>query len=145
MNKEEILFQLNASSSDTLMQTLGIVYTDFTGDTLTAEMDVTSTVHQPMRFLHGGASLAMAETVGSFLSITTVNISEYHVFGTQVNGYHLKSVKNGKLTATAKFINKGKTSHIVEISIYCTDENGNTFKNCHVTMTNRIVPKNNFA
>lgn len=144
MDKAELLAKLNESSPNTLMDTLGIVYTDFTGDTLTAEMKVNSRVYQPIGFLHGGASLALAETVGSVLSITTVDPSKYYVFGTQVNGYHLKSVKNGKISATAQFINKGNTSHVVEINIFCTDDEGNTFKNCYVTMTNRIVPKNNF-
>lgn len=144
MDKARILATLNESSPNTLIETLGIVYTDFTGDTLTAEMEVKSHVYQPLGFLHGGASLALAETVGSVLSITTINSSDYYVFGTQVNGYHLKSVKNGKISATAKFINKGNTTHVVKINLFCTDENGNIFKNCYVTMTNRIVQKNNF-
>ncbi len=143
MSNEEILKHLNESSKNTLMEHLGIVYTEFTGDTLTAEMEVSSKVHQPMGFLHGGVSLSMAETVGSVLSMTTVNPDEYYIFGTQVNGYHLKAVRTGKIRAVASFLNKGTTSQVIEINIY--NVNGeNIFKNCYATMTNRIVSRKEY-
>ncbi|MDR2122148.1 MAG: hotdog fold thioesterase [Flavobacteriaceae bacterium] len=143
MSNEEILAYLNKTSKNTLMETLGIVYTEFTGDTITAEMEVSSKVHQPMGFLHGGISLSIAETVGSVLSITTIDPKEYYIFGTQVNGYHLRAVRTGKIKAVASFIHKGNTSQIIEINIY--NENGEeSFKNCYVTMTNRIVAKKDF-
>ncbi|MDR1876993.1 MAG: hotdog fold thioesterase [Flavobacteriaceae bacterium] len=143
MSNEEILIRLNESSKNTLMENLGIVYTEFTGDTITAEMEVSSKVHQPMGFLHGGISLSIAETVGSILSMTTIDTNEYYVFGTQVNGYHLKAVRTGKIKATANFIHKGNTSHIIEINVYNENEE-ETFKNCYVTMINRIVAKKDF-
>lgn len=143
MTNEEMLTLLNNSSKNTLMETLGIVYTAFTGDTVTAEMLVRPSLHQPMGFLHGGASLSIAETVGSVLSMTSIDLEKYYVFGTQVNGYHLKAVTQGKIHAVAGFIHKGNTSHIIEINIYNETEN-ETFKNCYVTMTNRIVAKKDF-
>ncbi|MGM5629593.1 hotdog fold thioesterase [Apibacter raozihei] len=143
MSNEEIIQHLNNSSKDTLMENLGIVYTEFTGDTLTAELEVTSKVHQPMGFLHGGVSLAIAETVGSVLSLTTIDPQKYYVFGTQVNGYHLKAVRTGKIKAIASFINKGNSSQVIEINIYNENER-ETFKNCYVTMINRIVPIKDF-
>ena len=143
MSYEEVLQQLNASSRNTFMETLGIVYTDFTGSSLTAELEVSPKLYQPMGFLHGGVSLSIAETVGSVLSLTSINLEEFYVFGTQVNGYHLQSVQSGKLRATAKFIHIGNTSQIIEIEIF-NETPTQTFKNCHVTMTNRIVAKKEF-
>ncbi len=143
MSNEELLKHLNETSKNTLMENLGIVYTEFTGDTITAEMEVSSKVHQPMGFLHGGVSLAIAETVGSILSSMTVDVNEYYIFGTQVNGYHLKAVRSGKIKAIASFINKGNTSQIIEINIY-NDNGKETFKNCYVTMINRIVAKKDY-
>lgn len=143
MKSEDILIELNTLSKNTLMETLGIVFTDFTGDTLTAEMVVESTVHQPMGFLHGGASLAMAESVGSLLSMTSVDTKKYYVFGTQVTGYHIKAVRHGKIRAVASFINKGKNTQVVEINLY-NETRDTTFKNGYATMTNRIVAKKDF-
>ncbi|MDR3272140.1 MAG: hotdog fold thioesterase [Flavobacteriaceae bacterium] len=143
MSNEEVLQQLNNSSTNTFMENLGIVYTDFTGNSLTAELAVSPKLYQPMGFLHGGVSLSIAETVGSVLSITSINPEEFYVFGTQVNGYHLRAVQSGKIRATAKFIHIGNTSQIIEIEIF-NETSTETFKNCHVTMINRVVAKKDF-
>lgn len=140
MKNSEIIDQLNQISKNTLVNTLGIKFTSFTGDCLTAELKVCSKVLQPMNFLHGGTSLALAETIGSCLSMTTTNLDENYVFGSEVNGYHLKPVKDGKIIAVASFIHKGKSTQVVEINIYNEIE-GVRSKNCFVTMINRIVKK----
>ena len=69
ISKEELLQKANAASKDTLMETLNIEIVDFTEDTLTARMPVTPKVHQPDGVLHGGATAALAESVGSFVVI----------------------------------------------------------------------------
>lgn len=117
INKEEKLQLLNKISSDTLMEHLGITYTEVGEDYIVAEMPVTSKHYQPMRILHGGATLALAESVGSALSVINVDLDIYDVKGMEINANHIRSIKNGTLIAKAKFIHKGRTSHIVEINI----------------------------
>ena len=117
INKEEKLQLLNKISSDTLMEHLGITYTEVGEDYLVAEMPVTSKHYQPMRILHGGATLALAESVGSALSVINIDLDQYDVKGMEINANHIRSIKNGTLIAKAKFIHKGRTSHIVEINI----------------------------
>lgn len=140
-SKEEIVNIFNSISKNTMIENMGIVITDFTGDTVTAKLPVTSKVHQPFGFLHGGASLALAETVGSLLSATSVDLEKYFVFGTQVNGYHVKAVQGGFVKAVAHFVNKGKTSQVIKIEIFA--DSGDLV--CFVTMINRIVEKVDFA
>ena len=117
INKEEKLQLLNKISSDTLMEHLGITYTEVGEDYLVAEMPITSKHYQPMRILHGGASLALAESVVSALSVINIDLDLYDVKGMEINANHIRSIKTGTLKAKAQFIHKGRTSHIVEINI----------------------------
>jgi len=121
INKEEQLQVLNKISSDTLMEHLGIQYTEIGEDYLVAEMPVTSKHYQPMRILHGGATLALAESVGSALSVIHIDMELYDVKGMEINANHIRSIKKGTLKAKATFIHKGRTSHIVEITI-CNEQ-----------------------
>ena len=137
INKEEQLQVLNKISSDTLMEHLGIQYTEIGEDYLVAEMPVTSKHYQPMRILHGGATLALAESVGSALSVIHIDMELYDVKGMEINANHIRSVKKGTLIAKARFIHKGRTSHIVEISI--SDEQDKLISICR--LTNVILKK----
>jgi len=121
INKEEKLLHLNKICSDTLMEHLGIQYTEIGEDYLVAEMPVTSKHYQPLRILHGGATLALAESVGSALSVIHVDLDRFDVKGMEINANHIRSIKKGTLKAKAKFIHKGRTSHIVEINI-CNEQ-----------------------
>ena len=131
INKEEKLQLLNKISSDTLMEHLGIIYTEVGEDYLVAEMPVTSMHYQPMRILHGGATLALAESVGSALSVINVDLDQYDVKGMEINANHIRSIKKGTLKAKAKFIHKGRTSHIVEINIL--NEKDKLISTCRLT------------
>lgn len=131
INKEEKLQLLNKISSDTLMEHLGITYTEVGEDYLVAEMPVTSKHYQPMRILHGGATLALAESVGSALSVIHVDLDRFDVKGMEINANHIRSIKKGTLSAKAKFIHKGRTSHIVEINI--SNEKGKLISICRLT------------
>ncbi len=117
INRDEKLRFLNEISSDTLMEHLGIKYTEVGDDYLVAEMPVSSKHYQPMRVLHGGATLALAESTGSALSVLHVDLDLYDVKGMEINANHISSVKKGILSAKAKFVHKGKTSHVIEIKI----------------------------
>ncbi|MRT94854.1 PaaI family thioesterase [Ancylomarina sp. 16SWW S1-10-2] len=131
INKEEKLQLLNRISSDTLMEHLGIKYTEVGEDYLVAEMPVTSKHYQPMRILHGGATLALAESTGSALSVIHVDLDKYDVKGMEINANHIRSINKGTLIAKAKFIHKGRTSHIVEINI--SNEKNKLVSICRLT------------
>ena len=122
-DKKIILEKCNAFAKNTLMETLEIEYIDAGEGFLTAKMPVNSRVHQPMGLLHGGASVALAESVGSAASNIFINHSLQEVRGLEISANHLKSISEGYVFATAKIIHKGRTVHLWEIRI--TDEQGN--------------------
>jgi uncharacterized protein (TIGR00369 family) len=137
MHKEKMLEKLNAMTADTLMHTLGIVYTDLGEDYLVATMPVNSKVHQPMGLLHGGASVALAESVASAASLLFVDPSRYEVRGIEISANHLKSKKNGELRAIARIVHKGRTTHLWEVRI--EDEEGTLISLCK--QTNIVLAK----
>lgn len=131
MSKEKILKRFNAMSKNTLMETLDIVYTDFGEDYLVATMPVTSKVHQPDGILNGGATMALAESVGSPTSYLAIDTERYTVRGIEFSANHLRSVKSGSITATGKIIHKGRTIHVVEIKV--EDDKGKLISLCKIT------------
>ena len=136
-DKEKILQYCNHVSKNTLMQTLNIEYTDAGEDFLVATMPVNPSVHQPMGLLHGGASVALAESVGSAASMLYVNSEISEVRGIEISANHLKAKRDGIVTATAKIVHKGRSIHLWEIRI--TDENNNLISLCK--LTNMVLPK----
>ncbi|WP_407483262.1 PaaI family thioesterase [Elizabethkingia meningoseptica] len=135
MTKEERLQALNDWNKNTLLQTLDIKFTDVGDDFLVATMPVTPVVHQPLGMLHGGASAALAESLGSCLSNIILDQSVNAAVGTNLNCNHLKSKREGIVTGTARLIRKGRTQHFTEIEI--RDEKGDLI--CHATMTNVVI------
>ncbi|XOD66898.1 MAG: PaaI family thioesterase [Flavobacteriales bacterium Tduv] len=133
----QVLKRLNEMNDNTLMKTLNITYTKVGPDFLSAQMPVESRVHQPMGLLHGGATVALAESVGSMLSAQTINHEKFHVFGLEIAANHIRSKKDGIIFAIASLIHKGKTTHFVQIEV--CDEEGNLISQCK--MTNIIIPK----
>ena len=136
-DKEKILQYCNEISKNTLMQTLNIEYVDAGPDFLVATMPVNASVHQPMGLLHGGASVALAESVGSAASFLFVNTEHSEVRGIEISANHLKAKRNGIVTATAKIIHKGSSIHLWEIRI--TDENNALISLCK--LTTMVLPK----
>ena len=136
-DKEKILNYCNKISENTLMSTLNIIYTDAGEDFLVATMPVTPAVHQPVGLLHGGASVALAESVGSAASMLFVNPEVSEVRGIEISANHLKAKRNGMVTATARIVHKGRSIHLWEIRI--VDENNNLISLCK--LTNMILPK----
>lgn len=131
LDKEAILEMCNQISKNTLMETLGIEYIDCGEDFLKAKMPVNSTVHQPMGFLHGGASVALAESVGSAASHFFIDNEKFIVKGLEISANHLKSKRDGEVFATATIKHKGKTTHLWEIRI--EDEEGALISLCKLT------------
>lgn len=138
LNKSELLAKANAASKNTLMETLEIEIVDFGIDTLTARMPVTSKVHQPDGILHGGATAALAESVGSFASHIFLDLNEVFVRGLEITANHLKSVKEGYVYATATFLHKGRTTQLLDIRV--TDDHDNLISICRLSTIS--LPKN---
>jgi uncharacterized protein (TIGR00369 family) len=136
-DKEKILHYCNSISKNTLMQTLNITYTDAGPDFLTATMPVNSSVHQPMGLLHGGATVALAESVGSAASFLFTNGETTEVRGIEISANHVKAKRNGIVTATARIIHKGSSIHLWEIRI--VDENEALISICK--LTTMVLPK----
>ena len=116
MDKEKILSICN-DNTNTLMQTLDIEFTDIGDDYVTARMPVTSKVHQPNGILHGGATVALAETVGSSASFLLNKNGSVSVRGIEISANHLKSISEGFIYATARPIKQGKTIQLWEIKV----------------------------
>ena len=123
MDTKELLKAFNARNKNTLMETLDIEYVAIGDDFLTAKMPVSSKVHQPYGQLHGGATAALAETVGSAASNFFIDSKEQFVNGIQLSINHIKSKREGVVFATAKNIHKGKTTHLWEVKIVDEDDN----------------------
>lgn len=131
LSKEEILAKANAVSKNTLLETLSIEMIDFGEDFLVARMPVTPKVHQPDGVLHGGATAALAESVGSFASHIFIDLEQYFVRGLEITANHLKSVKEGYVYAKATFLHKGRTTQLLDIRV--TDEQDNLISICRLS------------
>lgn len=110
------LQQLNAWSENTLMRPLGIVFTELGKDYLCASMPVDARTHQPYGLLHGGASAALAETLGSTAAGLCVGDDEA-VVGIEINANHLRGVRTGEVKGTARPLHVGRSTQVWEIRI----------------------------
>ena len=137
MTNQEILERCNAITKNTLMETLSIEYTEIGKDYLIAKMPVTPRVHQPDGVLHGGAMVALAESVGSAAAIVFLDPTKFSIRGIEISANHVKSVKSGFVFATAKPIHLGKTTQVWDIKI--TDENNRLIS--AVKLTTLALPK----
>ena len=124
-------------SKNTLMETLEIEYIDAGEDFLKAKMPVNSRVHQPMGLLHGGATVALAESVGSAASLMFVNPEKQEVRGIEISANHLRSIREGVVFATAKILHQGRSIHLWEIRI--VDEKDRLISICK--LTNMVLPR----
>ena len=137
LEKSVILQRFNERCENTLMRTLDIEYIDFGEDFVVAQMPVNAKVHQPYGILHGGATAALAESVGSLASSYFVDNEKYLVNGIQLSINHVKSIREGMVTATAKIIHKGRSTHLWEIRV--VNEAGDLISICK--LTNIILEK----
>lgn len=131
MTNRDSLKKMNSMRANTLMETLDINVTEIGSDFLTATMPVNARVHQPMGLLHGGATVALAETVASYAAHFFVGDPSKEVRGIEITANHLKSKKDGLVTATARPIHRGRTTQLWEVRV--TDEEGNLISLCKMT------------
>jgi uncharacterized protein (TIGR00369 family) len=113
---------LNAMAGQTMIETLGIEMVEVRDDALVARMPVDHRTVQPAGVLHGGASVALAETIASWAGFLTVDPARFHVVGQEINANHIRPVFSGWVTATATPAALGRRSQVWEIRI--TGEDG---------------------
>lgn len=122
MPEREPPFEILGTLPNTLMETLGIVITEARPDRVVATMPVTPAHHQPYGLLHGGASLALAETVASYGSTVSIDTSRQQAVGLEINANHVRTVREGTLTAVGTPLHKGSTTQLWSVEI--RDERG---------------------
>ena len=115
--KEELIASCNNMCKNTLMETLEIEFIDVTENTVVARMPVTPRVHQPDGVLHGGASVALAESVGSAGAYIFLNSEDIVIRGIEIAANHVKSIKDGFVYAKASILHKGRTTQLWQIRI----------------------------
>jgi uncharacterized protein (TIGR00369 family) len=131
MDTTNVLEKLNSLNKNTLMETLNIRYTEVGEDYLVATMPVDKRVHQPMGLLHGGASVALAESVGSAASHHFIDHALGEVRGIEISANHVRSIREGTVKATARMIHRGRTTLLWEIRI--EDEKDRLISLCKLT------------
>jgi len=109
--------ELTAIGSKSLPGYLGIIITEIGADFVRATMPVNAHTHQPFGLLHGGASVALAETLGSIGSLLCIDSERFMAVGQEINANHLRGMASGLVTATARPYHLGRTSHVWHIEL----------------------------
>jgi 1,4-dihydroxy-2-naphthoyl-CoA hydrolase len=130
------LERLNAWSADTMMQTLDIRFTAIGDDWLQGTMPVDHRTHQPYGLLHGGASVVLAETLGSSAAMLTLDPEKELAVGLEINANHVRGVRTGSVTGTARMLHLGRSTQVWEIRI----ENDQGALVCVSRITMAVVP-----
>jgi 1,4-dihydroxy-2-naphthoyl-CoA hydrolase len=115
------LEDLNKLSPNTMVSYLGIEFTELGTDYIKAKMPVDHRTHQPLGLLHGGASVTLAETLGSVAATCCVDRKTQYCVGLEINANHVKSVRSGYVYGTTRPIHIGKRTHVWEIKIVNED------------------------
>src|SRR6202042_1670152 len=108
---------LNANRKGTLIENLGILFTEIGADFVRGTMPVDKRTVQPYGLLHGGASVALAETLGSMGASVCVDANEYQVVGQEINANHVRAARSGLVTGTARVVHLGGRTHVWSIEI----------------------------
>ncbi len=112
------LDELNSMSSGTIAEHIGIIFTEIGDDFLVAKMPVDHRTHQPMKLLHGGASVVLAETLGSVASYLSIEKPlQKKVVGLEINANHVRAVHSGEVVGKVTPIHIGRSTHIWDIRI----------------------------
>jgi 1,4-dihydroxy-2-naphthoyl-CoA hydrolase len=130
------LARINAWSANTMMETLGIRFSAIGDDWLQATMPVDHRTHQPYGLLHGGASVVLAETLGSTAAMLTLDSEKELAVGLDINANHVRGVRSGTVTGTARMLHLGRTTQVWEIRI----ENEEGTLVCISRITMAVVP-----
>lgn len=129
--------ELNAMFVQNMVVGLGIRFTEISADSLSATMPVDERTRQPFGILHGGASVVLAESLGSIASNLVIGLGDYVGVGLEVNANHIRPVKDGHVTGVCTPIHLGHKTHVWDIKIH--DKRGKL--SCISRLTVAIVPK----
>ena len=129
--------ELNGRPKGHIGDLIGIEFTEITNDSISARMPVNEKTHHPYGILHGGASVVLAESLGSVASNMIIDSNKYIGVGLEVNANHLRPVKSGFVTGICKPIHIGGKTHVWDIRLY--DDRGKM--NCVSRLTVAIIPK----
>lgn len=140
MIKQVPLEKINETNEGTLMEHLGIVFTEIGENYLVAEMPVDKRTHQPLGLLHGGASAALIESVGSLGSALILDLKKEAPVGIEINANHLKGMKSGTVVARAEIMHKGAKTHVWNAVL---TEKGTGKTVCIGRLTVMVVPAGN--
>jgi 1,4-dihydroxy-2-naphthoyl-CoA hydrolase len=135
-NDEITLARLNEISGNTMVAHLGITFTKIGDNFITATMPVDHRTVQPMRILHGGASVALAETLGSVASHALLEPGTHDIVGIEINANHLRPVRKGLVTGKVFPVKTGRKLHVWQIDI--TDDEGKMV--CTSRLTVMLIP-----
>lgn len=128
--------QLNAMNAGTIHEPLGVLFTEVGDDFVRATMPVDRRTAQPAGLLHGGASVVLAESLGSMASYMVVDPAQSRCVGIEVNANHIRSAKSGVVTGTVRPVHLGKSTHVWDIKV--TDEAERLV--CICRLTTAILP-----
>ena len=123
MSKKNTLEQIEAFQKNTMTDHLGIKITDYGNNYICGKMPVDHRTKQPYGLLHGGASVAFAETLGSIGAGMQIDYNNQSVVGIEINASHLKSIKKGWVYGRAQPLRVGKTIQVWDINITDKDDN----------------------
>ncbi|CAH0239039.1 MULTISPECIES: hotdog fold thioesterase [unclassified Pseudomonas] len=130
------LDDLNAAQRNTIGELLDIRFEAFDDESITASMAVDARTHQPYGLLHGGASVVLAESLGSTASYLCIDTQQFYCVGLEVNANHLRGLRSGRVTAVARAVHLGRTTHVWDIRL--SGDDGKT--SCISRLTMAIVP-----
>jgi len=128
--------RINGWSRGTMMETLDIRFTEAGDDWIRGTMPVNNRTQQPFGLLHGGASVVLAETLGSTAALLTLDVDKEIAVGLDINANHIRGVRSGLVTGTAKAIHLGRTTQVWEIRI---EEEGGKLV-CLSRLTMAVIP-----
>ncbi|MCF7203471.1 hotdog fold thioesterase [Pseudomonas oligotrophica] len=134
--REPDLADLHETRKNTISELLDIRFEAFDDQSITASMPVDSRTHQPYGLLHGGASVVLAETLGSMASYHCIDTSRFYCVGLEVNANHLRALRSGRVTGVCRPVHLGRSTHVWDIRL--NGEDGKT--SCISRLTVAVVP-----
>ena len=136
--KQVSLERANSLNKNTMMEVLEIECIEIGKDFIKSRMPVNSKTHQPVGLLHGGASAALIESIGSMGSVLLIDIEKEVPVGLEINANHIAGIKDGFVVATGKIVHAGKRTHVWQVDIH---EEGTERLICTGRLTVMIVPR----
>ncbi|WP_107039207.1 hotdog fold thioesterase [Brumimicrobium mesophilum] len=138
MLRQVDLKYINSFNKDTMMETLDIKCVEIGKDYIVATMPVNANTHQPMKLLHGGASAALIESIGSMGSTLMLDVEKEVPVGIEINANHVGGMSSGMVTAVGKVVHAGKRTHVWQVDL--TDSKTGRLV-CTGRLTVMVVPR----